>query len=127
MKEGDVLLIGNGLDNRNSDEILKAYDNELLDNLLFKTLEQLGFEKSNVRYGARFLNSRVEMYYTIKSDFEISLLGKKVQFQKGDQIIVAVSYKYNDYDFKSFLNMYFTEVDMFISEDKAYGLALCKK
>ncbi|VVB79528.1 Histidine N-alpha-methyltransferase [uncultured archaeon] len=127
MKDGDLLLIGNGLNSEDPKMILKAYDNKLLDNLLFKTLDQIGFKKENIKYGARFVNSRVEMYYTIMNDFEISFLGKKIQFQRGDQIIVALSYKYNQYDFRSFLNMYFSEVDLFATKDSAYALALCKK
>jgi len=45
MKGGDFLLIGNGLDNRNADEILKAYDNEHLDRMLIKTLTQIGLKE----------------------------------------------------------------------------------
>tara|TARA_Y100000310_G_C20629168_1_gene787630 strand:+ start:206 stop:1162 length:957 start_codon:yes stop_codon:yes gene_type:complete len=127
MNEGDFLLIGNGLDNRESKEILKAYSNRYLDNLLIKTLTQIGLKKENLKYSARFKNSRIEMYYEIKKDAEISFLGKKVEFKKGDEIIVAVSYKYNQEDFVSFLNLYFDEIRVNISEDRSYALALCKK
>ncbi len=127
MKGGDFILIGNGLDNRKPDEILNAYDNSFLDEMLVKTLTQIGLKEDNLEYGARFKNSRVEMYYTIKEDCDISFLGKKVQFSAGDQIIVAVSYKYNHTDFISFLNLYFDDVMAKVSEDGSYALALCKK
>jgi uncharacterized SAM-dependent methyltransferase len=127
MKGGDFLLIGNGLDNRKSEEILKAYNNEYLDKMLVKTLTQIGIKMEDLKYGARFKNSRVEMYYTLKKDHKISFLGKKVQFNTGDQVIVAVSYKYNKTDFISFLNLYFDDVMVSPSKDGSYALALCKK
>ena len=127
MKGGDFLLIGNGLDNRNSKEILKAYSNKYLDKMLVKTLTQIGLQEDNLEYGSRFKNSRIEMYYTIKENCEISFLERKVSFNKGDQIVVAVSYKYNKEDFIGFLNIYFDDVMTKISDDGSYALALCKK
>lgn len=127
MKEGDLLLIGNGLNNNNAEEVLKAYNNPSLDNLLSKTLTQIGFNLDNLKYDARFRNSRIEMYYTIKEDCEISFLGRKVAFNSGDQIIVAVSYKYSEDDFKSFLKMYFSKSEIYTSKDNSYAIALCKK
>lgn len=127
MQDGDLLLIGNGLDTRQSAEILKAYNNQFLDSLLVKTLTQIGFRKEDLKYGARFKNSRIEMYYTLKKDSQISFLGKKVSFSAGDQIIVAVSYKYDKSDLMGFLKLYFGDVRMYVSPDSSYALALCKK
>lgn len=127
MKGGDFLLIGNGLDNRDSEEILRAYSNEYLNEMLVKTLTQISFKKDNLEYKVRFKNSRVEMYYVIKNNCEISFLDKKVQFNAGDQIVVAVSYKYNKQDFISFLNLYFDDVMEKTSKDGSYILALCRK
>jgi uncharacterized SAM-dependent methyltransferase len=127
MKGDDYLLIGNGLDNQKEEEILEAYNNTFLDKLLVKTLLQIGFKEENLKYGARFKNSRVEMYYTILKDCKIKFLEKEIKFNTGDQIIVGVSYKYNKNDFISFLRLYFDQVDIKISEDGSYALALCKK
>jgi uncharacterized SAM-dependent methyltransferase len=127
MKDGDLLLIGNGLDNRHSEDILKAYSSPQLDSLLSKTITQVGLKREDLEYGARFVNSRVEMYYTITKDIEISFLGRTVRFNKGDQIITAVSYKYDKDDFMSFLKMYFSDVQLFVTKDGSYALALCKK
>jgi len=127
MEGGDFLLIGNGLNNKDPNEVLKAYDNEFLDSLLVKTLTQIGFDKNNLKYGARFRNSRIEMYYTIKEDCEINFLDKNVQFSAGDQIVVAVSYRYNQEDFMKFLKLYFADVKVWVSPDKSYALALCRK
>jgi uncharacterized SAM-dependent methyltransferase len=127
MKEGDMVLIGNGLSTKNTGDILKSYNNKFLDNLLVKTLTQIGLNREDLEYSARFRNSRVEMYYTIKKDCSISFLGKKVNFNKGDQILVAVSYKYDKYDYMSFLKMYFDDVKVFTPKEGSYALALCKK
>ncbi len=127
MKDGDVLLIGNGLDNRHPEEILKAYKQPQIDDWLVKILTQIGLKRENLNYGVRFRNSRVEEYYTLLKDVEISFLGRVVKFNKGDQIITAVSYKYTRDDFMSFLKMYFSDVGLFTSKDGSYALALCKK
>ncbi len=127
MKDGDLLLIGNGLDNRKLQNMLKAYDNKVLDSLLFKTLAQIGFRNDEVEYGARFKNSRVEMYYTLKKEKKISFLGKNIFFDVGDQIVVAISYKYKEEDFKRYMNLYFDDINMYVSDDKSYALVLCKK
>jgi len=127
MEFEDVLLIGNGLSTKDKDELLKAYNNPYLDELLVKTLTQIGFDKNNLKYSARFKNSRVEMYYAVKQDCSISFLGKKVYFNKGDQIVVAISYHYNKEDFFRFMKMYFGDVQFFFSEDDSYALVLCKK
>ncbi len=127
MKDGDLLLIGNGLDSRKQDLTLKAYNNPALDNMLVKTLTQIGLKKEDLEYGARFRNSRVEMYYTLKNDCQIEFLGKIVRFNRGDQIVVAISYKYNREDMMSFLNLYFKDVEMFTTPDNSYALAICKK
>ena len=127
MSDGDFLLIGNGLDNRKRDDILKTYSGGLLDELLSKTLEQIEIKKADIEYGARFRNSRVEMFYTIKRDFSISFLDKKVDFAKGDQIIVASSYKYDEESFRSYMKLYFDDTKLYITKDKSYALALCRK
>lgn len=127
MKDDDVLLIGNGLDNRHAQEIIDAYKNVQIDNWLVKILTQIGLEKTDLEYGVRFRNSRIEEYYTLTRDTEITFLGRTVRFNKGDQIITAVSYKYDQDDFMSYLKMYFSHVRLFVSKDNSYALALCKK
>ncbi|MFH1238400.1 MAG: L-histidine N(alpha)-methyltransferase [archaeon] len=127
MNSGDFLLIGNGLDNRNTEEILNSYNTPEVNNFLIHIPLQLGLLKEDIEFGTRFANSRVELYYTIKKAKTIKFHDKEVVFNKGDQILVSVSYKYNKEDFISFLNLYFDEVTIKISEDGSYALALCKK
>ena len=127
MKGGDFLLIGNGLDNRHPEDILKSYNNEKVNEFLIHIPLQLGLLREDVELGTRFANSRVELYYTIKNSKKIKFQDKEVAFNQGDQILVSVSYKYNKEDFISFLNLYFDDVMAKVSEDGSYTLALCKK
>lgn len=127
MKGGDFLLIGNGLDHKKPEEILKSYNSEHFNKFSIHPLLQLGLKKENLEFGVRFKNSRIESFYTIKEAVEISFLGRSVKFEVGDQVIVIVSYKYNKEDFISFLNLYFDDVMAKISKDGSYALALCKK
>jgi len=82
MRGGDFLLIGNGLDNRNPEEILKSYDTEEVNEFLIHIPLQLGLTKDDVRLGTRFENSRVELYYTVQNSKEIKSQGKKLHLTK---------------------------------------------
>lgn len=124
---GDFLLIGNGLDNRNRRDILKSYDTKEINNWLIKIVEGIGLNEEDVKFESVFNNSRVEGYYIIKKDFKVSFQGKEINFINGDRILVFISYKYNDWDFRSFIKMYFSNTEFFISKDNSYALAFCKK
>jgi len=125
MRKGDLVLIGNGLDNRNTEEILKSYNNQEVNDFLIQIPLQLGLEKEDLEFGVRFVNSRVELFYTIKKDKTIEFQDKKINFSEGDQLTVSVSYKYAKEDFKNYLDLYFSEVDISASKDGSYALALC--
>ncbi len=122
----DVLLIGNGLSTKNTEALLKSYTNKEVNNFLIKIPLQLGLEERDVKFGTRFQNSRVELYYTLNRDKEVKFQNKKVNFNKGDQIIVAVSYHYKEKDFVNFMKMYFKNVKIYPYKDGSYVLALCK-
>ncbi|MAG39445.1 hypothetical protein CMI41_00550 [Candidatus Pacearchaeota archaeon] len=127
MKGGDYLLIGNGLDNRHPEEILRSYNNEEVNEFLKHIPMQIGLKEKDIKLGVRFKNSRVELYYTILKDNVIEFQGKKIVLNEGDQILVSVSYKYTKEDFMSFMKLYFDDVGIWTSPDKSYALALCKK
>lgn len=126
MKKGDLLLIGNGLDTRNPEEIIKSYNNKEVNHFLSYLPLQLGLDEEDIKFGTRFANSRIEEYYTINKDKTIKFQDKEIDFSAGDQIIVAVSYKYDQKDFEHFLKRYFGEVQLSVSEDGSYALALCE-
>jgi uncharacterized SAM-dependent methyltransferase len=127
MKEGDLLLIGNGLDNRHPEVITKSYNNKSFREFSIEPLRQIGFADDDLEFGVRFKNSRVESFFTVKNLKKIDFLNKIVHFFVGDQIIVIISYKYAKADFIAFMKMYFDYVNVTTSKDGSYALALCKK
>lgn len=128
IKDNDFLLIGNKLTHPDPTKMVSYYSgNKYIDNLLFKTLEQLGFSRAEVAYSSRFRGNRVEMFYILKNGKQIISKGKKIELKKGDKIITTISYKYNKDKLLETLNLYFNNVEMFFSEDGIYALALCKK
>jgi uncharacterized SAM-dependent methyltransferase len=127
MIDDDFLLIGNGLDNRQPDDIVNSYNTKEVNNFLVKIITQIGLEEKDVEFGVRFRNSRIECYYTLLTDKKITFQDKTVYFNKWDQIIVALSYKYSKENFKKFLGFYFDDVKLHTSQDGSYALALCRK
>jgi len=127
MKEGDYLLIGNGLSTKNPEALLESYTTDHVNNFLEHIPLQLGLDKSDISFGTRFKNSRIELFYALNKNKLVKFQDKEVFFNKGDRVIVSVSYHYRKEDFISFLKMYFNDVKFFISKDNAYALALCKK
>lgn len=127
MKEGDYLIIGNGLSTKDSEALLESYTNDYVDSFLSHIPLQLGLDKSEISFGTRFKNSRIELFYALNKDKLVKFQDKEVLFNKGDRIIVSVSYHYKKEDFIGFLKMYFNDVKFYITKDETYALALCKK
>ncbi len=127
MKEGEFLLIGNGLNNQKEEALLRAYKNEEQNKFLVKMITQLGIDENDVVMDVKFRNSRVELFYTLKKDYTIRSQNKKIDFYAGDQILTLVSYKYNKETFEKHLKMYFKDVKLYPSFDNGYALALCMK
>lgn len=127
MKKGDVILIGNGLKPNSSDDLVKPYQNQLIDSFLINVIKQIGLKENEVSYGTRFVNSRVEIIYTLLIDKKISYLSKEVDFKKGDIIVTAISYKYSKDTLKKVLSKFFRDVKIMTDKQEVYALALCRK
>jgi len=128
MAKNDVLLIGNGISNgRKSGEWIKDYKNEKINKWLIKVPLLLGLKESDIKYEVRFVNSRIEEIYILQKDISLKHLGKTVKFEKGDIIIVAISYKYTKDKFKQNIKKFFPKVKIYTDKDKSYTLAFCKK
>lgn len=128
MREGDLLLVDTAVADDKVEERAKSQSkNKLVDEFLKHIPLQLGLKEEDISYGARWINSRIEFYYTINKEKTIQFQDKKVVFNKGDQIIVAIAYKHDKDDLRSYFNMYFSEVLMKLSKDKAQAFIFCKK
>ena len=128
MKGTDLLVIDTAVADEKIEERTKSQaKNRYVDKFLIKMPLQLGLRKEDLEYNTRFKNYRMEFYYTIKNDRTIKFNKKEVIFNKGDQIIVAVAYKYDEKDLLSYLNIYFNSVQIDFSKDRSKTVSLCKK
>jgi len=127
MNEFDYILIGNGLNSNNENDILKQYNTKAIDNFLIEVLKQLGIKPKNVTYNVRIKNSRVELYYTLKKDVIIKTDGKSIQLLQDDIIITAISYKYNKKSLKKTLSKYFKKITIMTDHEDVYSIAFCQK
>ncbi|MEK6893565.1 MAG: L-histidine N(alpha)-methyltransferase [Nanoarchaeota archaeon] len=128
MKDKDLLLVDTAVADENIQKKTELQaKNKKVESFLIHIPLQLGLKKENLEYGARFKNSRIEFYFSIKDDQKIEFQGKTVLFNKGDQIIVAIAYKHDKEDLKAYFNMYFNEADILLSKDDAQAFVLCAK
>jgi len=126
MNKDDVLIIGNGMTNGHEDWT-KEYRDQIINKWLIQIPQQLGLNEDDVEYDVRFVNSRVEEIYIVKTDKTIKHLGRTVNFKKGDRIVVAISYKYAKPDFQKILSKFFSSGKIYTDEENTYALAMCKK
>lgn len=128
MNKNDVLLIGNGISNGKKDEEwVKDYRDEKINNWLIKVPLQLGLKESDIKYDVRFVNSRVEEFYVLQKATTIKHLGKIINFEEGDMLIVAISYKYTKDKFEENISKFFSSVKIYSDQEESYALAFCKK
>lgn len=129
MGANDMILIGNGLNNhRVEEDIVKSCrENPLRHDFFSLILKLIGLAEEDVSYGVRFRNNRLETFYTLLHDVSISLQDNRIDFTKGDQIVVAFAYHYEKEGLEDYLKMYFSNVKLYVSDDGSYALALCQK
>lgn len=123
----DSLLIGLTLSNKAPVELIKPYNTKSMDLFLSRVLIQLGFDRKDVKFGVRYENSRVEMFYTVKKNLELVFEDKRVQFCNGDQIVVAFSYRHGEEELRRFMEIYFEEYKFYFDKKKSRALILCRK
>ena len=127
MKDGDVLVIGDGLYTKNTKELLQVYASEKIEAFLDYIPAGLGFGKEEVEIIREFNNSRVEIFYKIKVNKTIKFGEKEIKLNCGDKLLVFFSYKYNKDDIISFTQMYFDNVEFFSDKKNSYLLIVSKK
>jgi uncharacterized SAM-dependent methyltransferase len=126
MNKGDLLIATAGVGNSKWEiRAQTAKDDKKANEFFIHIPLQLGLKREEIEFGARYKNSRIEFYYTINTDKSIIFQNKRVQFNAGDQIIVAIAYKHDAHELMSILNMHFDDVTMKLSKDKSTALVLC--
>ena len=128
MAPSDVFVVDTAIDDNKQQERAATYQkSQLWNKWLIHIPLQLGLEKSDVQLGARFQNTRIEVYFTLLKDKDVAFQDKSIRFKKGDQIIILVAYKHNKEDLKSYLNMHFDNVHFKFSKDNSKVLATCSR
>lgn len=127
MFNGDVFVIGNGLRKGKRFVQLDKYNVPQLYKWFIHTMNYIGFNENEVTYKARFANGRLELYYTIDVDKKVECDGKIIYFRKGDEVLVAVQYKFFEKELRKACKMYFSHVELVKSDDGEYCLAICRK
>jgi len=127
MDKKDVLLIGMGLSNGKNTNWINEYKDEQINKWLIKIPLLIGLNKNEIDYDVRFVNSRIEEIYILKKDKTLNHLGRKIEFKKGDKIIVAISYKYTKKDLSKILSKFFNSVKIYTDKEESYALVSCKK
>ena len=126
-EEQDYLLMGVALNSTPPEKLLSSYKTSSVDDFLSLILTQVGLKKEDIELDVRYENSRVELYYKINKDRRLILEDKMIDFHKGDQILVSVSYRYNEGELRRVLNIYFEDCKFYFNKDKTWALILCKK
>lgn len=123
----DSLLMGVALSNKKSSEVIDSYKTKYMGDFLALTVSALGFNREDIEFDVRYENSRIEMFFLVKKDKTVIFEDKKVNFVKGDQIMVAFSYRYNETELRKLIDIYFDDYKFYFDKDKSWALILCKK
>jgi uncharacterized SAM-dependent methyltransferase len=127
MKKGDFLLIGNAIQReQNPFQWVKSYKNTKINDWLIKVLLQVGLSQDELIYDVRFVRNKIEEIYILQKDVKIEHLGKVLEFQKGDVIVVATSYKYTKSQLQDNISNFFPSLEIFTDESETFALALCQ-
>lgn len=127
MFRGGYMIIGNGMRTGRRPVNLKNYRHPIFAKLFIPLMKELGFKENELEYGVRFNNTRIEWFFKVKKDKSMRAGLRKLVFNEGDEILVAMLYKYYFKELNEFFNMYFSEVDVVRDPKNKYALALCKK
>lgn len=127
MLPGDYIMIGNSI--RKGERLvgIEKYKSPIFKKWFMPLMGLLGFNENEIEYDARFNQIRVEGFFRIKKAKKIKHEEKEIEFKKGDEILVAILYKYYLEELETFIKMYFNQAKMVKSSNDEYMMALCKK
>lgn len=127
VSSGDVVILGNGLRKGERLVEINKYKHPLFNEWFVYIMKGLGLKDNEIEFDARFENYRVEILYRMKVDKTIESSGRRVQMKKGDEIVVAVQYKFFESELMDFCKMYFSNVEFIKTPDGEYALIVCRK
>jgi uncharacterized SAM-dependent methyltransferase len=88
-------------DDRRKEQVVNAYDNILVNELTFSTLEYFWMTRKQWEWNVIFNNKNIaiEMYFELSEDFLLNTWNKEISFTKWDRIKLAQSKKLNESQF----------------------------
>lgn len=127
LKKGDFVFIGDGV--RVGERLVEIdkYKNPIFHEWFKHLLYGLELKDSDVEYDARFGNERIEMLYRFKVEKTKKSGSRVVKFVPGDELVVAVFYKYYTHEFDKFCKMYFADAHVVTDEAGGYAIVMCRK
>lgn len=128
MTEDDYLLVGLAMLSKWTDPT-KAYENELLYDLLFTLPEKIGIKKihANVKVYFNQEKNQVEWKLEFKKDWTKQLSQDLLHFNKGQKVLLGISRRFTKEEiFEMFAKAGF-RMELFLpTKEKDYGLVLCR-
>ncbi len=124
---GEVILIGNGIRTGKRFEHLEKYRSSLFNEWFINIMRAIGFSDSEVGVNVRFTNERLEGFYHILVDKTIQYGNKRINFHKGDEIVVGAQNKFFEKELKKCCKMYFSEVKLYKNPQREYCLVVCRR
>ena len=82
MKEGDILITGNALNNESEEKILQPYGSKEIKDFFIEIPKQLGIKEDQLELNISFKNSRIEISFTLKDDVEVKNKDRKIELWK---------------------------------------------
>lgn len=128
MTEDDCLLVGLAMLSKWTNPT-KAYENELLYNLLFTLPEKIGIKRTHADVKVYFNQSKnqVEWKLEFKKDWTKQLGQDLLHFNKGQKVLLGISHRFTKEEiFEMFAKAGF-RIELFLqTKKKDYGLILCR-
>lgn len=121
MFPNDTLIIGNQISNLlASQKFIEYYRTEEAFNLVSATLKgyemDCSFEEYSVRWNGNL--KQIEMVLTMKSDKTVEIAGHRVEFEKGEEILMAISKKFAEETIVETFNNVGFRIDFFTANRK---------
>lgn len=127
MRQGDALVIGNGLaGTRSPKEWIAAYSNEQVREFCLLVAQRLGLEESALEFSVEYIDGRIDFSFRIMRPQTIRHLHKTLSFEPGHIIRVIKSYKYGEEQLKTMLSAFFSNIAIYTDTEKTYALAACR-
>lgn len=128
MTHSDFLLIGLAIYNKRKNP-LEGYDKKIIYDWLWTIPNNIGIKQEDASIELSFNKKKLRIEYALafKRDWNKILGGQELKIENGQRILIAVSQKFTKDEILKLLGgAGFKILEIFVNEQKDYGLILCK-